>query len=58
MHFWSSIISVSWDAKSYLAGEKSVKPYLLNQMQLGTLLEQGMLIYISLLYVNCKIVKT
>lgn len=38
-------------------GEKSVKPYLLNQMQLRTLLEQGMLIYISLLYVNCKIVK-
>lgn len=41
-----------------MGGKKSIKPYLLNQMQLGTLLEQGMLVYIGLLYVSCKVVKT
>lgn len=38
-------------------GGKRVKPYLLNQIELGALLEQEMLIYIGLLYVNCKVVK-
>lgn len=40
-------------------GGKSVELYLLNQVQLGTLSEQWMLIYIGLLlHVNCKAVKT
>jgi len=44
--------------KELLGGGKSLETYLLNQMQLGTLSEQGMLIYIGLLYVKFKVVTT